>query len=45
MFGPTEGQWRVMIVFGAIGVVCTAVAVVVGIPVGLWWLASHVHFQ
>lgn len=38
-FGPTQGQWNMLLICAAIG----AVSAVVGVPLLVWWVISHIH--
>ena len=31
--------------FGFAAIIVTAIAVVVGVPIGVWWLFHHLSFQ
>lgn len=42
MFGPTDGQWRWAMRFMIVGAIASALAVLVGVPWMVYWLATHV---
>lgn len=44
--GPGFGEGLgTLIVFGIFGMVVAAASVIIGVPLGIWWLINHVSFQ